>query len=49
VKLWWYETPFARTLAFHFEGERMTVEQQNHVAFGPIERAQFQGRLVQQA
>jgi hypothetical protein len=49
VKLWWYETPFARTLTYRFAGDRLTLEQQNNVGFEPPERVQLQGHLDEQA
>ena len=47
AKLWWHETPFARTLTYHFAGDRLTVEQQPHVGFGPLERTRLVGRLAE--
>ncbi len=46
AKLWWYETPFARTLTCRFAGDRLTVEQQPNVGFGPLEATQLRGRLA---
>jgi CubicO group peptidase (beta-lactamase class C family) len=45
-QLWWYETPFGRTLTCRFEGDRVTVEQQANVSFGPVERATLKGRVA---
>ena len=44
AQLWWAETPFGRTLTCRFEGDRVRVEQQGHVAFGPAERPVLHGR-----
>ena len=46
AQLWWYETPFARTLTCHFDGDRLIVQQQANVSFGPTERPQLEGRLA---
>jgi len=46
AQLWWYETPFKRTLTCRFEGDRLRVEQQVNVAFGPTERPLLNGRLA---
>lgn len=46
VKLWYHETPFARTLACHFAGDRLTVEQQGNVGFGPVETMQLTGQVA---
>jgi CubicO group peptidase (beta-lactamase class C family) len=47
AKLWFYETPFARTLTCRFAGDdRLVVDQQANVAFGPTEGPQLQGRLA---
>lgn len=46
AKLWWHETPFARTLTCHFAGDRVTVEQAVNVGFGPTEGARLDGQLV---
>ena len=37
VQLWWYETPFGRTLTCRFEGERVVINAQGTVGFGPQE------------
>jgi CubicO group peptidase (beta-lactamase class C family) len=46
VELWWYETPFRRTLTCRFDGDRLTVEQQMNVSFGPTERPRLEGRAT---
>jgi hypothetical protein len=46
AQLWWYETPFARTLTCNFDGDRLIVQQQANVSFGPTERPQLEGRLA---
>jgi CubicO group peptidase (beta-lactamase class C family) len=35
VKIVLPETPFSSTLAFRFDGERLTLDAEHHVAFGP--------------
>lgn len=37
ARIWWYETPLARTLTCHFAGDRLTLEHVANVGFGPIE------------
>jgi CubicO group peptidase (beta-lactamase class C family) len=44
AQLWWNETPFGRTLTCRFDGDRVRVEQQGHVAFGGAERSVLHGR-----
>ena len=46
IKLWWYETPFARTFTCRFAGDNLTVEQQTNVGFGATEGATLQGQLA---
>ena len=46
AQLWWYETPFGRTLTCRFEGERLAVDQQVNVGFGPTDRPHLEGRLL---
>jgi hypothetical protein len=46
AKVWWHETPFARTLTCRFADDRVTVEQQANVGFGPTEPTQLLGRLA---
>lgn len=45
VKMWWYETPFARTFTFRFEGDHLTVEQQANFSFFPVEGPVLHGQL----
>lgn len=45
AQLWWYETPFGRTLTCHFEGDRVVIHQQGNVGFGPTDRPPLNGRL----
>ncbi len=47
VKMWWVETPFARTFTFRFEGERLTVEQRANFSFFPVEGPVLQGQAIQ--
>lgn len=44
ARLWWYETPFGRTLTCRFDGDRVEIDQAMHVSFGPTERARLEGR-----
>jgi hypothetical protein len=46
VKLWWYETPFACTFLFHFDGEQLAVEQRTNVGFGPVEGPELHGSML---
>ncbi len=46
VKLWWYETPFARTFTCRFAGDKLTVEQQTNVGFGATQGVTLQGQLA---
>jgi hypothetical protein len=43
VKLVLYETPFTSTLTFHFDGDRLVVDGQHNVAFGPTKTPQIVG------
>ena len=47
AKLWWYETPFARTLTCRFAGDRLTVEWQPNAAFGPLDPTHLEGKVAQ--
>lgn len=44
VDLCWYETPFRRTLTCHFTENRVTIEQQMNVTFGPTDPLRLTGR-----
>jgi CubicO group peptidase (beta-lactamase class C family) len=46
AQIWWYETPFGRTLTCRFDGDRLQIEQQVNVAFGPTDRPLLAGRLA---
>jgi CubicO group peptidase (beta-lactamase class C family) len=46
AKLWYYETPFARTLTCRFAGDRLVVDQQANVGFGPTAGPQLAGRAA---
>ena len=46
AKLWWHETPFARTHTCRFAGDRLTVEHQPNAGFGPLEATRLEGRLA---
>lgn len=45
MQLWWYETPFGRTLTCRFDGDRLIVDQQANASFGSTERPRLEGRL----
>ena len=47
AKLWWYETPFARTLTCRFAGDRVTVELQPNVGFGSLDPLVLEGETAQ--
>jgi hypothetical protein len=49
ARLWWYETPFARTLTCHFAQDQLLLDQQINVSFGPTDRPRLEGRPVQPA
>jgi CubicO group peptidase (beta-lactamase class C family) len=46
VELCWYETPFRRTLTCRFDGDRVVVDQQANVSFGPVERPRLEGKAT---
>jgi hypothetical protein len=46
TRVWWYETPFARTLTCRFDGDRLVVEQVPNVSFPPGTRPRLEGRLA---
>lgn len=46
IQLWWYETPFGRTLTCHFEEERVVVQQLANVSFGTPDRATLEGQVM---
>ncbi|MCL4544643.1 MAG: beta-lactamase family protein [Chloroflexi bacterium] len=46
AQLWWYETPFGRTLTCRFGGDRLLLQQQANVSFGSTTRPTLEGRLV---
>ena len=39
-----YETPFTSTMTFHFDGDRLLVDAEHNVAFGPKDLPQLVGR-----
>jgi CubicO group peptidase (beta-lactamase class C family) len=43
VKLCQYETPFYATLAFHFEDDKLTLDTEMNVAFGPTKLPKLEG------
>lgn len=45
AKLWWHETPFARTLTCRFAGDDLTIEQRPNVGFGPTDTTRLTGRI----
>jgi CubicO group peptidase (beta-lactamase class C family) len=44
AKLWFYETPFAVTLALRFQGDQLLLDQSVNVSFGPKVWPQIAGR-----
>ena len=46
VKLVLYQTPLYSTLAFRFDGDRLLLDAEHHVAFGPTRPGQLVGRAV---
>jgi CubicO group peptidase (beta-lactamase class C family) len=46
AELWWYRTPFRRTLTCRFSGHGMQVDQQANLSFGPTERPRLEGRIT---
>ncbi|MFN8541292.1 MAG: hypothetical protein U0232_27925 [Thermomicrobiales bacterium] len=47
AKIWWHETPFARTLTCRFAGDSISVEWQPNAAFGPVDPAHLEGKIAQ--
>jgi CubicO group peptidase (beta-lactamase class C family) len=43
VKLVLYETPYYSTLNFRFDGDRLVIDSEHNVAFGPVKPAQLVG------
>ena len=46
AKLWWHETPFARTFTCRFAGERLTVEMVPNAGFGPLDPIRLAGTII---
>jgi hypothetical protein len=46
LKLVAYETPYYSTLAFKFEGERLVLDSEHHVWFGPTKQPQLVGQAA---
>ncbi len=46
AKLWWYESPFARTLTCRFTGDTLTLEHQPNVGFTPPAVSRLTGRVA---
>jgi CubicO group peptidase (beta-lactamase class C family) len=44
VEICWYETPFRHSLICHFEGDRVLIDPQVNVGFGPTELPRVEGR-----
>ncbi len=49
IKLCAYETPFHTTLTLKFDGDRMTLDSESNVAFGPTKRPQLTGHAASQS
>jgi CubicO group peptidase (beta-lactamase class C family) len=45
VKIVLYETPFYSTLNFKFDGDRLLIDSEHNVSFGPTKLPQLMGRL----
>ena len=41
-----YETPFYSTLAFRFDGDRLLLDAEHNVAFGPTKLPQLVGQAT---
>lgn len=46
AELWWYETPFRRTLTCRFSDDGVRVTQQANLSFGSLERPTLEGRIA---
>jgi len=46
AELWWYQTPFRRTLTYRFSGDRVQVNQRANLSFGSTERPTLEGRAI---
>ena len=46
VKLVAPETPFYSTLDFHFDGDRLLLDAEQNVSFGPTKLARLEGKAV---
>jgi hypothetical protein len=44
VKIVLYETPYYSTLNFKFEGDRVIIDSEHNVAFGPTKQPQLVGQ-----
>ena len=45
VKILLYETPFYSTVNFKFDGDRLLIDSEHNVSFGPTKLPQITGRL----
>jgi hypothetical protein len=45
-EVWWYQTAFGRTLKCRFDGERLSIEQEQNVPFGSRARTRLEGRTA---
>jgi CubicO group peptidase (beta-lactamase class C family) len=43
AQLWWDQTAYGRRLTSQFHGDRITIEQEQNVSFGPTVRASLEG------
>jgi hypothetical protein len=46
VKLVLYETPYAATLAFHYDGDRLLLDSEYNVSFGPTKQPELTGQAI---
>jgi hypothetical protein len=44
AELWWFQTPFRRTLVCRFGGDGVRIEQRANLSFGSTERPTLEGR-----
>jgi hypothetical protein len=49
IKLCAYETPYHTTLTLKFAGDKITLDSEANVAFGPTKRPQLTGQAASQS
>jgi hypothetical protein len=45
IKIVLYETPFYSTVSFKFDGDRLLIDSEHNVSFGPTRLPQLTGQL----